>query len=220
MAINTILYPVDTTGTAASNRVIEEPHVIGVGRYRAFALNGGPFFVNDQLIVVDADTNQRLIRGRDFSTLYDIPQISKAVNGKRVCGVIIIHNKNVSTNIVVSYNVVGGPYTSMVYVIKKAIDDLDLDNRDVFWRRVLEKPDLFQAAPHDHDVGDIFGFEYHITAIDALREAVSNGNSKVTDAILDKLDTDINTVKTLINNHRLDKGNPHQVNPHQINCYD
>lgn len=220
MAINTILYPVDTTGTAASNRVIEEPHVIGIDRYRAFALNGGPFFVNDQLIVTDANTNQRLIMGRDFTPLYDIPELTKIAHGKRICGVIMVHNKNVGTNIKVSYNLLGGPYTSMVYVIKKAIEDLELDNRNVYWRRVLEKPDLFQAGPHDHDVGDVFGFEYHIAAIDALREAVNNGNTKVTDTILDKLDSDINTVKRLINDHKLNKSNPHQVTPHQINCYD
>lgn len=220
MALNTILYPLDPTGRAPSNRISDEEHVIGVNRYRAFALRGGPFFVNDLLVVKDLETNNQLVMGRDYTPLYNIPSAIKVAQGKKICGVILIHNPKVSTRISVSYQVLGAQFTSMNDVIAKALEDLELDNRNTYWRHILEKPSLFQAAPHDHDVGDIFGFEYHIAVLNDLVEAVRTGSSKVVDELLEKLKSDIATVTRLVNDHKSDTSNPHRVTPGQINVYD
>lgn len=219
MAINKILYPIDLTGKSATNQIKDEPHVIGTDRYRAFALNYGPFFAQS-IVVMDVDKHRRLVRGVDFETLYTIPELVKATRGQEVAGVLIITNKNVSTNISVTYNIVGGHYCSNVYVIEKAISDLNLDNRNAYWKNILEKPELFQPAPHDHDFGDVYGFEYIISLLASLNNAIIAGNSQVTDKIQETLNKAISDITKYIDSHKSDHGNPHHVTAEQVNCFD
>lgn len=219
MAINKIVYPIDLTGNAQSNRIQSEPHVIGQDRYRAFALNYGPFFA-ESVVVVDAANGRRLTRQVDYEILYTIPELVKATRGKEVAGVVIITNRNVSTNVTVTYNIVGGHFASNVYVIQKAIDDLNLDNRNVYWMNIIEKPELFQPAPHDHDFGDVYGLEFIITMLGMLNDSIVVGNSQVTDSIRDALDDAIKALTKKINDHAALRNNPHNVTASQVNCFD
>lgn len=219
MSVQKIIYPLDLTGLANSNRISGELKTIGVSQYRAFALNYGPFFT-ESLIIVDRDKNLRLTRGVDYECIYSYTDLIKRSGGKEITGVIIITNKKVSTNLEITYNIVGGPYSANVYAIDKAIKDLDLDNRNSDWKYILNKPDTFQPAPHDHDFGDVYGMEYIVTLLNTISNSIVNGNSQVTDKLQDALNKAILEITTALNNHKKDYSNSHRVTAEQVNCYD
>lgn len=219
MALNKIIYPLDLTGELASNLISSEQHTIGVDRQRAFALNYGPFFV-DSVLIVDAKDNRRLVRGVDFECIYIIPELIKVSGGKDVAGVILITNPDVSTQISVSYQIVGGHYCSNVYVINKAIEDVIADTRIVNWENILKKPSTFQAAPHLHDIGDTYGLEYIVSILSRINQTIVAGNSEVTNDLLKNIES-VKTELTAIHNaYVARRDNPHVVTAEQVNCYD
>lgn len=218
MAINKILYPIDLTGKSEANKIISEPKVIGTDRYRAFSLNYGPFF-SESVMIIDTTNNTRLKRGVDYECLYTYPDLIKLSGGLEVTGVLIITNKKVSTNLSVTYNIVGGHYATNVVAIDKAIADLKLDDRNAKWQNILDKPNVFQAAPHDHDFGDVYGMEYIISVLSSISSNIVVGNSQITDDLRELINQSVTALTGVINNHKVDYGNPHRISAAQIHCY-
>lgn len=218
MTIKKLLYPVDFTGEAQTNRISGELHTIGKDRYRAFALNYG-YFYSDNIRIVERGKTKPLTPGVDFKCLYFARDISKMAKGKEVCGVVLIINEAVGTELEVSYNLVGGHYANYASAIAEAIVLLELDNRNVYWKDILLKPDLFQPAPHAHDIGDVYGLEFLIDTLTQLINAILIGDNAVHQEILnalDKLRVDLTNAHVA---HLADKNNPHGTTADQVNAY-
>ena len=214
-----ILYPLDLEGTSQRNRIDGELHVVGRDRYRAFAVNYG-FFYATSVTVKDRGAGKLLTRGVDFELLYFSKEITAMTMGKKeVCGVICITNIDVGTDLEVGYNLVGGHYANYSSAIEEAIRLLELDNRNIYWKNVLDRPDLFQPAPHVHDVGDVYGFEYIIDLLGYIVNAIMIGDNAVNNQILaaiTKLRTDLTAAHEA---HLADKNNPHRTTAEQVNAY-
>lgn len=218
MTIKKLLYPVDFTGEAQTNRISGELHTIGKDRYRAFALNYG-YFYSDSVRIIERGKTTPLTPGVDFKCLYFARDISKMAKGKEVCGVVLIINEAVGTELEVSYNLVGGHYANYSSAIAEAIVLLELDNRNVYWKDILLKPDLFQPAPHAHDIGDVYGLEFLIDTLTQLINAILIGDNAVHQEILnalDKLRVDLTNAHVA---HLADKNNPHGTTADQVNAY-
>lgn len=218
MSIKKLLYPVDFTGEAQTNRIVGELHTIGKDRYRAFALNYG-YFYSDSIRVIERGATEPLKPGIDFKCLYFARDISKLAKGKEVCGVVLIINPDVGTDLEVSYNLVGGHYANYASAIAEAIVLLELDNRNVYWKDILLKPDLFQPAPHAHDIGDVYGLEFLIDVLTQLINAILIGDNAVHQEILNALDKLRVDLTNAHNAHLADKGNPHGTTAEQVNAY-
>ena len=218
MSIRKILYPLDFSGTATSNRIEGELRTIGTDRYRAFTLNFAPFYTSN-LTIKERGKTKLLVRGTDYECLYFYPELTKLAAGKEICGVVVITNANIGTELVVGYNTVGGHYAHSADVIQMAIEALELDNRNVYWQDVIDKPDLFQPTPHLHDIGDVYGLEFHIDVLVAIRDAILIGDNEVHQQIYDRIDDIVNQLTTQLNAHRSDYYNPHKTTAHQVNAY-
>ena len=216
-----ILYPLDLEGTSLRNRIDGELHTIGRDRYRAFAVNFG-FFYADSVTVKDRATGRLLERGndKDYQILYFSKEITAMTMGKKeVGGVVLILNPDVGTDLEVGYNLVGGHYANYSAAIEEAIRLLELDNRNVYWKDVLLRPDLFTPAPHVHDVGDVYGFEYIIDLLGYINNSILIGDNEVHNQILaaiEKLRADLTKAHA---DHLADKGNPHGTTAEQVNAY-
>lgn len=218
MSIKKLLYPVDYTGQAQTNRISGELRTIGKDRYRAFAPNYG-YFYSESVRIVERGKTTPLVQGTDYTCLYFARDISKLAKGKEICGVIVITNENVGTDLEVSYNIVGGHYANYASAIAEAIVLLELDNRNVYWKDVLLKPDLFQPAPHAHDIGDVYGLEFLIDVLTQLINAILIGDNAVHQEILnalDKLRVDLTAAHQA---HLSNKNNPHGTTAEQIGTY-
>ena len=216
-----ILYPLDLEGTSLQNRIDGELHTIGRDRYRAFAVNFGFFYANS-VTVKDRGTGRLLERGndKDYQILYFSKEITAMTMGKQeVGGVILILNPDVGTDLEVGYNLVGGHYANYSAAIEEAIRLLELDNRNVYWKDVLLRPDLFTPAPHVHDVGDVYGFEYIIDLLGYINNSILIGDNEVHNQILaaiNQLRADLTKAHA---GHLADKGNPHGTTAEQVNAY-
>ena len=107
--------------------------------------------------------------------------------------------------------------------ITQAIANLEIDARTVAWGDILAKPDYFPPLRHLHDIGDIYGFEYIVNAIEDLRNAVLNGDTASHSAIIRRIDDLRNWVNqrlvdniAILEEHIRDASNPHAVNKNQV----
>lgn len=213
-------YPYDPTGVNASNLVSAEKHTVPREETRAFATLAGPFFT-ESLVVKDA-TGKLLAKKTDYVAFEYVADPSE-ITGKEVCCAILIKNSAISGDIFVTYQAVGGPFSLNVEAITQAIANLEIDARTVAWGDILAKPDYFPPLRHLHDIGDVYGFEYIVNAIEDLRNAILNGDSVAHSAILRRIDDLrswvnqrlVDTV-AIVEEHQRDASNPHKTDKNQI----
>ena len=218
MSIRKILYPLDFTGTAPSNRLEGELITVGVDRYRAFTLNFAPFYTSN-LTIKERGKTVLLKRGVDYECLYFYPELTKLAAGKEICGVVVITNTAVGTALEVGYTTVGGHYAHSAALIQSAIADINIDNRNVYWQNIIDTPTLFQPTPHIHDIGDVYGLEFIVDMLVSIREALLIGDNAVHQQILDRIDAVVLDLTTKLNAHKADQSNPHKTTAAQTGAY-
>lgn len=217
MSLKSFLYPLDLTGSLLSNRITEK-HVIGTTQYRAFALRGGAFFTHNLSLMVNGHPDP-LVRGEDYECVFYFDKIAKMTNGLEICGVIVITNPALGTDVTVIANIVGGPMSAAADLIAKAIEDLKIDNRNVYWQDIIDKDDLWQPPAHLHDLGDTFGFEYIISILSQIKDAILIGDHTAIEQLVDRLNALEQSLRASQTVHNTSYGNPHKVTNDQVNAY-
>lgn len=166
-------YPLDLTGHNPNNLVLGEPHVLPDGVNRAVVPNYGAFFA-ESLRIREKETGRVLVPREDFQAV-QLYQEATQKTGLEVCAALVVTNESISKDIEIDYQAIGGEFSYSVIGLRKMLEDLDIDNRPVRWGDMLGRPTEFPPAPHLHDAGDLYGFEYLVEAIDALRHAIMMG---------------------------------------------
>lgn len=227
-----IVYPLDLTGTASSNLITGEVHDLSglpATQNRAFVLNYGPFFT-DGLVVTNLATGQPLKAASIGSTggQYVATQLfvdATLRTGKDICAVIVITDLTLPAGLQVSVTaqMLGGDYSASVDAIQQLINGLSLGSQPVAWAGILGKPVLFPPAPHLHDLGDVYGFEYMVAALERIVQAIYIGDTAQLNAIYQYIDhevaglqTNISTVAQNLTIHESNYSNPHQVTATQV----
>jgi hypothetical protein len=192
-------YPLDPTGVNSNNLVQGELVTLNNKRVRSIAPMYGAFFA-DSVIIMDMNTNVALIRGVDWypGELYEVPT---ALYGKGIYGLIIIANPNISTNVSLQYQAVGGEFSTPADAISQLVNTLNLDNRPVAWPDIIRKPDGYPPSQHLHNAGDIYGFEYLVHALERVRNAIAIGDELANNDIYKYIDTQVATLNASIGNN-------------------
>lgn len=205
-------YPLDLTGVNPNNRVEDEIHRTGPQNRRAFVLNYGPFFT-ESLIVKDMLGNV-LIPHVDYLVLHPYSRAQEKT-GKEVANVIYVHNRDLADpSIMVTAQYIGGEMNWSATTLQELLDQIVIDDREVLWGDIIGKPEVFDPAPHMHDIGDTYGWEYIGYQLEALRLAILQGDEHSHLDILNKIRLLAETVQA--NENRLirhvdDKDNPHET---------
>lgn len=216
-----IRYPLDLTGLAPTNLVAGEPHSIPSNGNRVFVPNYGPFYVKS-LKVRRASNGQLLTRGTHYKAAQLFIDATLKV-GQEICTVIVITDNTIGNDFTIDYQVLGGDYSSSVTAIEQMIDSLSIDNRSVDYGQLIGKPEQFPPAPHPHDVGDLYGFEYLCAMLESIRRAILYGDEashtaiyQYVDHYIDLANDRIDGVSFTLNNHVQDRNNPHGVTKTQV----
>lgn len=217
MAIKKFIYPLDLRGELSSN-LLSENHVIGTDKYRAFALSNGPFYA-DSVTLKERNSNKVLKRGDDYECVFLYDDITALTPGLEVTGVIVVHNTKVSTDVTVTAQFVGGPFANSGAAIEKAIEDLEIGNKNAYWENIIDKPELFQPTPHLHDFADIYGFEFIIDVLGNIRDTLMVGGNAQVEKINDRVDEIDRSIRAMIDDHTDDTNNPHKVSATQLGVY-
>lgn len=191
-----IKYPYDPTGLAETNLVVGEPHSIPILKNRAFALNAGPFFADSVVVRTQVD-NTVLVRDVDYVVLYIYQEATRKV-GQEISAVIFVTNVAISGLLLVDYQVLGGEFSSNVSAIQQLIESLEIDNRAIVWDDIIDRPVTFPPAPHLHDVGDLYGMEAVVNAINDLNTAVMQGDQTAIAIVTDQVSQQATQIISLL----------------------
>ncbi|CAD5236148.1 tail protein [Klebsiella phage vB_KvM-Eowyn] len=192
MSTITWTYPEDLTGEASSNLVSNEVHTVPYENTYAFVMNYGPFY-GDSVVITKSSDGSILTKGIDYKCLYLYPE-AVAKSGMPVYSVIQILDRTIAEDLNVTYQVVGGIFSSYAYALDEIIALLQIDNRSISWENILNKPTTFPPAPHIHDASDLYGLQSLNDAINDLKQAILYGDVASHDQIYDR----IATVKTQV----------------------
>lgn len=187
MPIPVIRYPLDPTGSSPDNLVVAEPHTLINRAIRPVATSYGAFFT-DNLVVRDVTNNRNLVRGISYECA-ELYEVLSQIYLKEICAVILITDPSVSSNITVTYQCLGGEYSTSSEAIVNMLNALSIDNRPAEWGNLINLPPAFNPALHLHDVGDVYGFEYIVTALERLASAVLTGDNASHDRIYQYIDS-------------------------------
>ena len=213
-------YPLDATGTNPNNLVVGEPHTLQNRTIRVIAPTYGAFY-SESVIIKDLNTNTNLLTTQYKATeLYEFPT---GRYGKEICGVILITDINVSNNVEITYQALGGDYSTNADAVANMLLTLDLDNRPVSWPNIFSKPSEFVPAMHYHDIGDVYGFEYLVHAMERVRTALIAGDAVAHDEIFRYIDqwgaalsAGGGNTNTQLSAHIANVSNPHSTTKAQV----
>lgn len=222
MAVPLIKYPLDLTGAATSNLITGETHDLSNLSQKAFVLNYGPFYTRN-LVVRNLANGAILNKSQYVATQLFVDMTLRT--GLDICSVIVITDTTLPSNLQVSVDaqMLGGEYSASVDALQQLIDALDLGNQPVKWVDVLGRPVQFPPAPHLHDLGDVYGFEYLVAALERIVQAIYVGDEAQLAAIYQYIDHEIATVQAEsaanaanLTAHLVDYTNPHRVSKAQV----
>jgi len=211
----------DPTAVNPNNLIVGEEHDLGTGVNRAIVPHYSAFY-SQSLVVRVEDSVEPLIPNQHYIAAQLHADATAALDHE-VCMAVVIIDQNVVGKITLEYQTVGGDFSVSVDALRQAIEDEDLDERTVSWGDVIARPSAFPPAPHLHDIGDLYGFEYLTEALEALRAAILIGDEAIHEEIRqwvryeDSLLRDsIAETNANLNTHVRDQSNPHAVTKAQV----
>lgn len=214
-------YPLDPTGLNPNNKIVGEVHSLGTGVNRAIVPDYSAFYSASMVVYVE-DGIDPLVPNQHYIAAQLHADATAALD-REVCMAVVIIDQSIMGNIRLEYQTVGGDFSVSVDALRQAIEDEDLDDRTVSWGDLIARPSAFPPAPHLHDIGDLYGFEYVVEALEALRSAILIGDEAIHEEIRQYIRYEDSLLRDSIaqtnqnlNTHVQDKENPHAVTKAQV----
>lgn len=183
MAYNQVRLDLDITGKNINNKITDEPHNLSNRPTRSIAPNLGPFFA-ESLIVKDGVNELR--RGTNYQ-IVELHQEATLKYGKEIASVILIIDKEVSSNVDVTYQALGGHYSYDDTAIANMYQSVISDNRPIDWSNVFNKPTEFNPTIHRHLLDDVYGFEPVVDYLERIKRAITLGQTSIVIEIVNSL---------------------------------
>lgn len=215
-----IQYPLDLDGTSPTNLVVGERREITTNTARVFVPKAGPFYTGS-FTIINVDTGLPLVPVDDFVLAQPFSQASLR-SGKDVqCAVVIKAQAPITVEI--SYQVVGGEYSWNLAALADLLEQVNLDERPIKWGSIIGRPTAYPPAPHIHDIGDSYGWEYVVWQLERITNAILVGDEASHDElrqqmqiIRDQLQANIDAVDDKVDAHLNDFNNPHKTTKAQV----
>lgn len=187
-----IKYKLDPTGVSPNNLVQGEVHQMVRRKVRSIAPAQGAFF-SASLRLIDTATNKTLVKGTQYIATEMIEEVT-ARFGKEVCSIILITDPAVSDEVSIQYQCVGDKWVNYAQTIQQLITALNLDDRPVSKDAIIDWPSEFPPAHHLHDVGDTYGWEFVVNALNRVLSSINMADAMKLDALYAYIDQTIGYV--------------------------
>ena len=212
-----IRYPLDKTGKNPNNLVVGEMHRLSAREIRSIAPTYGAFY-GESMVVFDAITGARLERGTQYELAEFLQDASMQFEGGDIWTLVLIKDKNVSHQVRINYQVVGGQFTTDSSNIKSLYDAVMMDNRPVDWTNVLDKPILYPPNLHNQLLNTIYGFEPLVAAIERLGNRIILSDVPAFEYLIDWINARLTEFEQSdFATHVNSRDNPHNVTTAQLN---
>lgn len=213
------ILPFDLTGKLASNRIVGEERTLTFARgktNRMLAPLYGAYYKDS--LEVRTSNGAPLTLDKDYVTTYYYPDVWE-LNAKAVCAIIVVTNPNISNNIRISYNALGGPYSFNVDEIKAILDEVKNIPEKVSFDEILGKPLQYNPPTHPHEYWQLYGLESTIANLDILAKTWAQGSKGILDNNRYYYRNYVTQAQALVDDyankvtaHINDLGNPHKDN--------
>jgi hypothetical protein len=211
-----VRFALDPTGVSRNNRVQGEIRQLLDRPRRAVVPMYGAFYA-DTLIIRDVQRQFDLKRDEHYVVM-GLYQDATAKFGKEVACIVVITSPRVSSEISLTYQVVGAEYQSVLRMVVAVTANLSGDDRDLVWDAIAGRPSSFYPANHFHDIGDAYAFDPVVNSVETLRQLTLAGDRASQDDLYLNADRRIGIVttlegakgKALMDAHSADP-NPHTV---------
>lgn len=184
-------YQFDDTGENTDNYVLDERHTLIDKRYRCIAPRAGSFYA-ESMHIEEKDSKRVLIRNVDYC-FADLDQSLTLELNKEVAGIVIITNRDITPEVSISYQAVGGydgsHSTKTLLSLLEKTQDPEISRK---FDDIYNKPSYFTPLPHMHSLADVKGLEVLLWHIERIYYALYWARSEVTERlvryVVDELD--------------------------------
>lgn len=181
MPFNPLGYPLDLTGVAVTNHILNEVHTFGTLESRVFVPSVGPFFTDG--FEIRNNANNALLQPNSDYKLVHLHKEGTLESGKNVCAAVYVENVNIGA-VKISYHALGGNYADTSDTIRDLILNNPInDPATVTWGHVFGAPVQFAPVEHLHHIDEIYNMQDLVAALEQLRIAVLVGDNFAFDAV-------------------------------------
>lgn len=172
-----VSYPLDTTGLAPANLIVDEVHTLtelNAETYRLIIPEFAPFYL-DNFVLKHVDTqNNETILTPDVDFILVLPYIAASRSiGKMLYGGISISNNFVNGLVKLQYQTIGGPWTADASQVLVTLANVVYNPRMTSWDQVTNIQELFPPINHDDSLDYVYGHESLIDALNSLAATVA-----------------------------------------------
>ena len=177
---NTVIYPFDPTGLAATNLVTDEQHTltsVNSTTYRLIIPKFAPFHVNNfEMVHITMDgVETPLQEAIDFNFVFLYLGASRSI-GTVVYGGITLLNELTDGYIKIKrYQTLGGEWCCDQQYVLSLLADIVFNPRTVPWEKLTNVQQVFPPINHDQAMDWIKGHDDLIQAINGLADTIVNG---------------------------------------------
>lgn len=195
----TYTYPFDPTGSATTNAVANERHVLSPPAWTDYYFivpKFAPYF-RDSLRVIHRPSGKLLVEGKDYHCTHYFHAASHGV-ARRVYGSITMLDKTLTGILEISYQTIGGDWVLDASADLTRLTNTQTNPRITTWEEVVDVPYQFPPIDHQWNLEDLKGVEAILPILEEMTEAIRQ--SAGSDFAL----------------HIADKANPHSVTKDQV----
>lgn len=187
---NLALLELDLTGFAAANLVSNEAHSLTRKKNVALTTLNGPFYTSS-LKIVHCVTNYELRKNIDYKILQPMETLS-VLTGKQIAGVVLIHNAVVHQNIAITYQAVGGEFSTDSASLVEYLNQLSGEEVGFSWHNILIEE---SESIKELEKLDKFDFHFLCYSLEKIRNAILWSDSEYHERIRDYLEKILDSIE-------------------------
>lgn len=197
--IMALTLPLDLAmASPATNRVVDEPHLIDTAESRFFVPQGGPFFALGIELKIGATL---LMPGVHYQILHMYEEATLA-SGKEVDAIVYIKDTPLTplgSTVLLTCHYVGGEYSATTDALQQILDNLTLPDAETLgWGSVLNKPVQYPPTAHMHHIRNLFGTDEMVTVLEGVRQAILQGDSGTINALYQYIDAKVQSLNAQV----------------------
>lgn len=188
MSNATIAYPLDPTGTQASNKITAEHQTIAppeLSEFHFIIPGAAPYF-RETMQIVHLPSQRTLVEGVDYACTHYFHDASMAC-AKPIYGSITFHDPQLTGAVRMSYQTLGGDWTLEAAKIISILSNKLVNPKRITWEQVADLPYAFPPIDHEWHLDDMVGMSEVVTVIEGIRDAlIASGEGGLQSHIADK----------------------------------